>query len=65
MSTLLRLLDVGADAAADGEVFTGQASGPAGKRAYGGLMAAQSLAAACRTVGDDRAPTNMHLQFLR
>ncbi len=28
-------------------------------------MAAQSLAAACRTVGDDRAPTNMHLQFLR
>lgn len=65
MSTLLKLLNVRADTAADGEVFTGQASGPAGKRAYGGLLAAQSLAAACRTVGDDRAPTNMHLQFLR
>ncbi|MFV8165328.1 acyl-CoA thioesterase [Mycobacterium sp. 134] len=65
MSALLTLLDVLADAAAGGEVFTGRASGPAGKRAYGGLMAAQSLAAACRTVGDDRAPTNMHLQFLR
>lgn len=61
MSILPALLDV----RAQGEVFTGQASGPAGKRAYGGLLAAQSLAAACRTVGDDRSPTNMHLQFLR
>ncbi len=61
MSALLKLLDVrGGD-----DVFTGQASGPAGKRAFGGLLAAQSLAAACRTVGDDRSPTNMHLQFLR
>lgn len=61
MSVLLELLDLQAAGAA----FTGTASGPAGKRAYGGLLAAQSLAAACRTVGDDRSPTNMHLQFLR
>jgi acyl-CoA thioesterase II len=65
VSTLLTLLDVRAGAAGDGAVFTGRASGPAGKRAYGGLLAAQSLAAACRTVGDDRSPANMHLQFLR
>lgn len=49
----------------DGEVFTGPANGPAGKRAYGGHLAAQALAAACRTVFDDRAPTAVHVQFLR
>ncbi|MGV0742111.1 acyl-CoA thioesterase [Mycolicibacterium sp. XJ870] len=61
MSTLQRLLDV----QAEGDGWTGQASGPAGKRAYGGLLAAQSLAAACRTITEDRTPTNIHLQFLR
>lgn len=61
MNTLLQLLDV----AGDGDVWTGRARGPAGKRAYGGLLAAQSLAAACRTVDGDRSPTNMHMQFLR
>ncbi|MGV0770648.1 acyl-CoA thioesterase [Mycobacterium syngnathidarum] len=64
MSDLLNLLEV-RGTNPDGDVFTGPASGPAGKRAYGGLLAAQSLAAACRTVGEDRSPTNMHLQFLR
>lgn len=49
----------------DGDVFTGPANGPAGKRAYGGHLAAQALAAACRTVSDDRAPTAVHVQFLR
>ena len=43
----------------------GRASGPAGKRAYGGQFVAQSLAAAARTVEPAKAPTNMHLQFLR
>lgn len=61
MSTLLRLLDV----CPDGDGWIGPASGPAGKRAYGGQLAAQSLAAACRTVDTDRRPTNMHIQFLR
>ncbi|MDV3127276.1 thioesterase family protein [Mycobacterium sp. 21AC1] len=61
MSELLELLNL----RQDGDTWTGPASGPAGKRAYGGLIAAQSLAAACATVTDDRAPTNMHLQFLR
>ncbi|CDP83504.1 MULTISPECIES: acyl-CoA thioesterase [Mycolicibacterium] len=63
MTGLLNLLEV--RAGVEGDAFIGNASGPEGKRAYGGLLAAQSLAAACRTVGDDRAPTNMHLQFLR
>ncbi|MDA4110528.1 acyl-CoA thioesterase [Mycolicibacterium holsaticum] len=63
MSKLLELLDVRAGQGTDS--WIGAASGPAGKRAYGGQFVAQSLAAAVRTVGEDRPPTNMHLQFLR
>lgn len=63
MSRLLDLLDV--SPGADEHSWTGRASGPAGKRAYGGQFAAQSLSAAARTVGADRPPTAMHLQFLR
>ncbi|WP_082698817.1 acyl-CoA thioesterase II [Mycobacterium sp. GA-2829] len=63
MSRLLDLLDMAAGDRAD--TFVGRASGPDGKRAYGGQFAAQSLAAAARTVGADRPPANMHLQFLR
>ncbi|MGE2712479.1 acyl-CoA thioesterase [Mycolicibacterium litorale] len=63
MSRLLQLVDVTAGEHAD--AFVGLPSGPAGKRAYGGQFAAQSLAAAARTVDHDRPPTNMHLQFLR
>lgn len=47
------------------DVFTGPANGPVGKRAYGGHLAGQALAAACRTVDDDRTPTAFHSQFLR
>lgn len=61
MSTLLKVLDV----RADGDGYRGESMGPDGKRAYGGQLAAQSLAAACRTVEADRSPTNMHVQFLR
>lgn len=63
MSALLNLLELRAGETADS--WIGPASGPAGKRSYGGQFVAQSLAAACRTVDADRAPTNMHLQFLR
>lgn len=63
MSKLLELLDVRPGRGVDS--WIGAASGPAGKRAYGGQFVAQSLAAACRTVDADRLPTNMHLQFLR
>jgi acyl-CoA thioesterase II len=63
MSALLRLLEL--DAGRDEDTYLGPASGPAGKRSYGGQFVAQSLAAACRTVDRDRPPTNMHLQFLR
>lgn len=61
MSTLLKLLDV----RADGDGYLGESIGPDGKRAYGGQLAAQSLAAACSTVEADRSPTNVHVQFLR
>jgi len=63
MSALLTLLEVQPGGTAD--IWIGPASGPDGKRAYGGQFVAQSLAAACRTVDTDRLPTNMHLQFLR
>jgi len=61
---IVELLTVARDDT-DGEVFTGPSNGPAGKRAYGGLLAAQALAAACRTVTGDRVPTAVHVQFLR
>ncbi|VEG43187.1 acyl-CoA thioesterase [Mycolicibacterium flavescens] len=63
MSRLLDLLELRSGTEADG--WVGPASGPAGKRAYGGQFVAQSLAAAGRTVDGDRLPTNLHLQFLR
>lgn len=49
----------------DADTFDGRPRGPAGKRAYGGHLAAQSMAAACRTVDADRMPTALHVQFLR
>jgi acyl-CoA thioesterase-2 len=63
MSVLLDLLDV--RAGADEDTYLGPASGPEGKRSFGGQFMAQSLAAACRTVETAKPPTNMHLQFLR
>lgn len=62
MSRLLELLEV---TQAQPPTWRGPASGPQGKRAYGGQLAAQSLAAAARTVDRSKAPTAMHLQFLR
>lgn len=62
MSVLLDLLDV---TAGPGDTWRGRGSGPAGKRAYGGQLLAQALAAASATVEAAKAPTNMHLQFLR
>ena len=55
---IIELLDL----TGTGEVFTGPANGPAGKRAYGGHLAAQALAAACRTVAEDRFPTHFQPQ---
>lgn len=62
MTKLTRLLAV--TPAGEG-VFEGAPNGPAGKRAYGGHLAAQALASACRTVAADRVPTSLHVQFLR
>lgn len=51
---------------ADGpDSFAGAPNGPAGKRAYGGHLVSQTLAAAGRTVTADRLPTAVHAQFLR
>ncbi|BBZ27885.1 acyl-CoA thioesterase II [Mycolicibacterium madagascariense] len=63
MSALARLLDV-RPGPTDGS-WIGPASGPDGKRAFGGQFMAQSLAAATRTVEAGKLPTSMHLQFLR
>ena len=52
-------------AAVDQDVFEGAPNGPLGKRAYGGHLAAQALAAACATAPADRNPTAVHVQFLR
>lgn len=51
--------------ASGGDAFTGVANGPTGKRAYGGLLAAQAFAAAGATVPGDRVPTALHVQYLR
>jgi acyl-CoA thioesterase II len=63
VSTLLRLLELERGHTED--TWFGPASGPAGKRSYGGQFIAQSLAAACHTVDPGKVPINMHLQFLR
>ncbi|BBY29312.1 acyl-CoA thioesterase [Mycolicibacterium sediminis] len=63
MTTLLTLLDV-RPGPGDG-TWIGPASGPEGKRAFGGQFMAQSLAAATRTVDAAKPVTTMHLQFLR
>lgn len=58
------LLDVTPETSAD-DLFTGAAAGPPDKRAYGGHLAAQALAAACHTLNPGLAPTSLHVQFLR
>lgn len=45
--------------------FVGASNGPAGKRAYGGHIAAQAFGAACRTVDAEIRHTSLHMQFLR
>lgn len=62
MSVLLGLLTL---TAAGTDRWRGPGAGPAGKRAFGGLFAAQGLAAACATVAAEKRPTNLHVQFLR
>lgn len=62
MSVLLRLLTLEPDGE---DRWRGPGAGPRGKRSFGGLFAAQSLAAACATVDTEKRPTNLHVQFLR
>ncbi|MCB0924243.1 MAG: thioesterase family protein [Mycobacterium sp.] len=60
--SLVRLIE---PTEAGGDSFIGAPNGPAGKRAYGGLLAAQALAAACRSTASDRVPTAVHVQYVR
>ncbi len=62
MNALMDLLDV---TCGPSDTWRGLGGGPVGKRAYGGQLAAQALAAASATVDVVKAPTNMHVQFLR
>lgn len=62
MSRLAELLDV---QHVEADVWIGPGSGPAGKRAYGGQLAAQALAAAGGAIEDDMSLTNIHVHFLR
>jgi acyl-CoA thioesterase II len=61
-SWIAHLLDFGRD----GDVFVAPnpASGPS-KRLFGGLIAAQSLAAAGATVEPEKLPQSLHLYFVR
>ncbi|MFN8032611.1 MAG: thioesterase family protein [Mycobacterium sp.] len=61
---LFALLTVTPDGSA-ADLFTGPAAGPPGKRAYGGHLAAQAMAAACGTLNPGFVPTSLHVQFLR
>jgi acyl-CoA thioesterase-2 len=61
---LQELLDV-LPALEPGDLFGGAQKGPAGKRAYGGHLAAQALASAGRTVAAGLTPSSLHVQFLR
>lgn len=63
MTVLPDLLVVSPGAGPD--AWVGEAGGPDGKRAFGGLLMAQSLSAACQTVNPEMRPTAMHLQYLR
>jgi acyl-CoA thioesterase II len=62
VSVLLDLLTLEPNGA---DRWRGAGAGPVGKRSFGGLFAAQSLAAACATVDTEKRPTNLHVQFLR
>ena len=54
------------DSARDGDTFTTpEPDGGAGPRLYGGLIAAQALAAAGRTVAPEKLPQSLHLYFVR
>jgi acyl-CoA thioesterase II len=49
----------------DGDSFVTGRPSARGGRIFGGLIAAQALAAAGATVGDDRAPHSLHAYFVR
>lgn len=62
LRTLLDLLDI---ERLDRDVFRGHNAHPPGKRLYGGLIAAQALRAATRTVDQDHHVHSLHGYFLR
>jgi len=66
IAELVRLDRANADGTADGtEVFRTSTALGAGPRLFGGLIAAQALAAAGATVAPDRLPQSLHAYFIR
>ncbi|MGK5499564.1 acyl-CoA thioesterase [Streptomyces sp. URMC 125] len=62
LADLLRLLDL---ERIDRDIFRGQSRFAVVPRVFGGQVAAQALAAASRTVGEDRLAHSLHAYFLR
>jgi acyl-CoA thioesterase II len=62
LESLLNLLDV---QPAGQQQFTGEPSDEPHVRAFGGLLVAQALVAAGRTVDSDRQPHSLHSYFIR
>ena len=60
LAALLDLTDTGDDV-----LRAAPRGGAAGERAFGGAVVAQSLAAAARTVGEDRPVHSLHAYFVR
>ena len=49
----------------DGDTFTVRPRSGSGGRLFGGLIAAQALAAACTTVAEGKLPQSLHAYFVR
>ena len=62
---LLAVLDLSARPADGDDVFVGQSQPQPGGRVFGGQVLAQSVVAAQRTIGAERAVHSLHAYFLR
>jgi acyl-CoA thioesterase-2 len=49
----------------EGDTFLAPRPAGSGGRLFGGLIAAQALAAACTTIGDGKLPQSLHAYFVR
>ncbi|SEQ53615.1 (3S)-malyl-CoA thioesterase [Faunimonas pinastri] len=61
MENLLQLLDL---EQIEADLFRGRSPQDGWQRVFGGQVVAQSLAAACRTVAEERSPHSLHAYFM-